>query len=198
MAERTPIELLIARDLHNLVYLEEFVFPASKFTPAGSSEVELADAVVALDSTLLILQIKERDTARSGDEDAERTSFKKRVLKDATRQVRATLAYLESAGSILIPNSRGREFDLASTQFSSIVKVVVYKAAPNLPPDCRNIRFYRSKTAGFIHVIEYTDYVRLSEFLRVPEEIRLYFSFRERVLTDCRSCGELHEACLLG
>lgn len=193
------VERFIASDLHNLLYLEEFVFPASKFIPSGSTEVELADAVVALDETLVILQIKERDLKSVGDEETERIWFQKRVLKDATRQIRATLAHLAAANSIIVANRRGRDFDLASARFSSIIKAVVYRAADSLPADCRSIRFYQSKTAGFIHIIEYADYVRLSEFLRVPEEIRLYFSYRERVLTEHASqCGSLHEACLLG
>jgi hypothetical protein len=190
---------LIAHDLHNLVYLEEFVFPASKFIPAGGTEVELADAVVALDDTLLVFQVKERDVSAVGDEKLERAWFQKRVIKDATRQIRKTLAHLASSELILIGNSRGRQFDLASSRFSSVIKIVVYRAAPHLPADCRAIRFHRSKTAGFIHIVEYHDYVRLSEFLRVPEEIRLYFAYREKVLSDDeKRCESLHEACLVG
>ena len=199
MNASASVERLIARDLHNLVYLEEFVFPGSRFIPSGSTEIELADAVVALDETLLILQIKERDLKSAGGEETERVWFQKRVIKDATRQIRATLAHLAAAGSIIVANSRGREFDLASARFASTIKVVVYKAGDNLPADCRAIRYYLSKTAGFIHIIEYADYVRLSQFLRVPEEIRLYFAYRERVLTEHAGlCGSLHEACLLG
>lgn len=193
------IEQVIARDLHNLLYLEEFVFPSSKFTPLGKSEVELADAVVALDDTLFIYQIKERDLGSAGDEDAERKWFNKKVLKEATRQIRETLQYLESLSSLEVANSRGRAFNLAAENFSSVVKIIVYKSALNLPSDCKNVRFYRSSIAGFIHILEYSDYIRMSEFLRVPEEIRLYFAHREKVLTEHpEQCGSLPEACLVG
>ena len=68
-----PIETVVARDLHNMLYLAEFTFAANKFSPVGGSEVELADAVVALDDTLMIFQIKERSAASVGAADAELT-----------------------------------------------------------------------------------------------------------------------------
>src|SRR5688572_23567794 len=81
--DRRPIEEVIARDLHSLLYLEEFAFARNKFSPPGRSEVELADAVVVLGDTLIVFQIKERSQPDSGDAEKELDWFRKRVHKQA-------------------------------------------------------------------------------------------------------------------
>jgi hypothetical protein len=197
--KRFRLEEFVARDLHNFVYLEELVFPKTRFTPTGRSEVELADAVVALKETLIILQMKERSPADAGDHERERNWFSRKVMKQATKQIRDTLSHLESKHAIWVENSRGRKFNLAEDRYRETIKVVVYKSSENLPEDCRSVRFHISETVGLIHILQYEDYVRMSEFLRVPEEIRRYFSFREKVLTQhADQCRSLPEACLVG
>ena len=58
--EAEDIQSFISKKLHNLLFLEEFVFSRNKFSPPASSEVEFADAVVMLGDVLLVYQIKER------------------------------------------------------------------------------------------------------------------------------------------
>jgi hypothetical protein len=193
------IEAVVARDLHNMLYLEEFTFAATKFSPTGGSEVELADAVVALDDTLLIFQIKERSATNVGGAEAERAWFKNKVLKEAKNQVRDTLRFLKSLDTIAIANQRGRVFNLASNCYKQIIKIIVYHASSALPEDSKSVRYYRSKEAGFIHVLSYDDYVRLSYILRVPEEIVRYFDYREQIITRFQDqCGTLPEASIVG
>lgn len=194
-----PVETLIARDLHNLLYLEEFTFAANKFSPAGASEMELADAVVSLDETLLIFQIKERSPENVGQAEAERAWFNTKVLKEAKKQIRDTLRFLSSFDEIGIANERGRVFNLASSHYKEVIKLIVYQGSEALPPDCQDIRFYRSRDAGFIHILSYSDYVRLASVLRVPEEIIRYFQYREQVITRFEdACANLPEASLAG
>lgn len=191
--------MLVARDLHNLLYLAEFTFAANKFSPAGQSEVELADAVVSLYDTLLIFQIKERAEASAGDEKAERAWFKTKILKEAKNQIRGTLRFLSSQDVIEIANERGRIFNLASSEYKRFIRIIIYKAAVSLPEDSASTRFCRSSEAGFIHIISYFDYVNLSHILRVPEEIVRYFEYREKIITDFPDeCEKLPEASLVG
>src|SRR5271156_6606742 len=98
------VQSFISQELHNLLFLEEFVFSRNKFTPPASSELELADAVVLLGDVLLIFQIKERLVDRRASVSAEQKWFKKKVLGEATKQVRDTLNYLQAYSEILIPN----------------------------------------------------------------------------------------------
>ena len=48
------VQTFISQRLHNLLFIEEFVFARNKFTPPASSELELADAVVMIGDVLII------------------------------------------------------------------------------------------------------------------------------------------------
>jgi hypothetical protein len=193
------IESFIATELHSLLFLEEFVFAKNRFTPPAGSELELADAVVMLGDVLLIYQIKERNLEKAGDAESERRWFRDAVLKQAVRQIKDTLGYLRTYQEIEVPNERGRRFNLASSCFAEIIKIIVYLPAPNLPADCRAIRHYVSQTAGLIHIIDASDYVQVSRLLRVPEEVIRYFKHREMVLTRFReTCSDLPEPAIAG
>jgi len=194
------IQTFISRRLHNLLFLEEFVFARNKFTPVASSELELADAVVMVGDTLLIYQIKERKIDHRVNVDAERNWFNRKVLGAGTKQVRDTLRYLETYPDILVPNERGHKFNLAARSFSDIIKIVAYAPSPHLPAECRNIRHHVSEAGGgFIHIIDAHDYLELSRTLRVPREVIEYFKFRQRILTQFPdACASLPEAAIAG
>jgi hypothetical protein len=200
MAKRaTNVETFISQELHSLLFLEEFVFARNKFTPPASSELELADAVVLLGDVLLIFQIKERLLDRRASVSAERKWFEKKVLGQATKQVRDTLNYLKAYSEILVPNERGHKFNLAASSYADIIKIIIHAPSPNLPNDCRCVGHHVSASAGFIHVLNASDYLELSRTLRVPAEVIQYFKFRERVLTQFPdACSGLPEAALAG
>ncbi|MCA0035326.1 hypothetical protein [Mesorhizobium sp. B263B2A] len=200
MADTAPdVQSFISKHLHSLLFLEEFTFSRTKFSPPASSEVEFADAVVMLGDVLLIYQIKERGSADAGDAEAERRWFESKVRGRATKQVRETLRYLRSCPDIPVPNERGRVFNLAATAFKDVLKIVVYRPSPSLPEDCRRVRHHVSKTEGFIHIIEASDYLELSRLLRVPEEVVRYFRYREWVLTKfAQESAGLGEVALAG
>lgn len=133
MSRPVSIEQLVAHDLHNLVYLEEFVFAATRFAPRHMSEVELADAAVAISDSLFVFQMKERSLEHAGTAEDEQTWFEKKVIKQASKQVGDTVNYLSSQEQIVIKNNRGREFDLSSDKYAELTKIILYKAAQNLP-----------------------------------------------------------------
>jgi hypothetical protein len=199
MTTAVDIQSFISKELHSLLFLEEFVFARNKFNPTASSEVELADAVVLLGDVLLIYQIKERSLADAGDTDAERRWFESKVCRKATKQIRNTLHYLQKYPKIDIPNQRGHTFNLAASAATDIIKIVVYMPSRNLPKDCRLIRHHLSTTAGFIHIIDARDYLEVSRTLRVPEEVIRYFKYREAVHRHVNSPNdELSEPVVAG
>jgi len=193
------VQSFISKELHSLLFLEEFVFARNKFSASATSELELADAVVMLGDVLIIYQIKERSPKQGGDAAAEHRWFQAKVLGKATKQVRDTLRYLETYAEVYVPNERGRIFNLAAGAFTEILKVVVYMPSPNLPADCRCIRHHISGSAGLIHILDARDYLELARTLRVPEEVVRYFRYREAVLTRFTSdCGALPEPAIAG
>jgi hypothetical protein len=160
------IQSFVSRELHNLLFLEEFVFARNKFSPPSASELEFADAVVMLGDVLIIYQIKERFLEQAGNAAAERRWFKSKVLTNATKQVRDTLSYLQTYSEIRVPNERSHIFNLAARAFSEVIKVVIYLPSPNLPDDCRGVRHYFSRSAGLIHIVDARDYLEIARTLR--------------------------------
>lgn len=199
LEESVNVEDFISKKLHSLLFLEEFVFARNKFSPPSSSEIELADAVVMLGDVLLIYQIKERPPSQAGDEGAERTWFKSKVLGKATKQIRDTLSHLQTYPEIRVPNERGHVFNLGGRTAAEIIKIIVYMPSRNLPTDCRSIRHYVSSTGGFIHIVNAQDYLEVSRMLRVPQEVVRYFQYREMVLTRFSdACSSVPEPAIAG
>src|SRR3546814_18253518 len=103
---------------------------------------------------------------------------------------------------IRIVNERGHAFDIRRQELTDIIKIVTYLPGDALPEECWHSRHYISRTAGFIHVIAAHDYLGVLEKLRVPEDIRRYFAYRERseerrvgkeCVSTCRSrCAPYH------
>lgn len=193
------VQSFIGRDLHSLLFFEEFTFSRSKFSPPSSSEMEFADAVVMLGDVLLICQIKERALDQAGHAEAERRWFDSKVRGKATKQVRHTLGYIQTYSEIRVPNERGHEFNLAANEFADILKIVIYSPSANLPDDCRRVRHHVSDSAGFIHIVDARDYLEIARTLQVPQEFVRYFKYREMVLTRfAESCADLPEPAIAG
>jgi hypothetical protein len=199
MTSSASTQEFVAEVLHSLLFFEEFSFARNKFTPPGSTEVEFADAVVALDDVLLVFQIKERVQVSTSTPNGEQRWFEKKVIRDATRQIRDTLGFLESCDAIPIQNQRGRQFDIASRHFREVIRVVIYRGAEKLPSACRTKKHHRSETASFIHVFEARDYLEMARVLRVPEDVIRYLRYRESAITRFdAACRDLPEASMVG
>ena len=87
----TDVQSFISKELHGLLFLEEFVFSQNKFSPPSRSKVEFADAVVMLGDVLFIFQIKERSPKLHGDAETQRRWFESKMIGKATKQLRDTL-----------------------------------------------------------------------------------------------------------
>lgn len=199
MAERESAEHLISKVVNSVVFFEEFVFAKNKFKSAPGVELELADAVVALDDVLLVMQIKERSDGIASTPEIEQKWFQRKVVGAATRQIRDTLRYLAEHNEIKLTNEDGRIFDLAAGKYSEVIRFVLYQASDNLPESCRLKKFHRSAEGGFIHILDVEDYLKIAQLLRVPEDIIRYFRYRELMLTKFESeCASLPEASLAG
>lgn len=174
--------------VHSLAFWKEFTFGQNRFAPQPGKELELADNVIWLGNYACVLQLKERGD-ETADPDIERSWFMKKVLGKATRQVRDTLRFLGGHEQIRITNERGHAFDIRGADLSEITKLVVFLGGRALPEDCWQTRYHISHTAGFIHVLAAHDYLGILEKLRVPEDIRRYFSYREAVTPKLRDAG---------
>ncbi len=79
-------------------------------------------------------------------------------------------------------NERGHAFVIRGEELADITKIVVFLGGRALPEDCWRKRYHASRTARFIHILAAHDYLGILEKLRVPEDIRRYFVYREQVM----------------
>lgn len=184
--------------LNSLAFWKEFTFARNQFSPQPGQEVELADNLIWLGDYAMVLQLKGRDEPTQ-DAQTERNWFENKVLKKATRQIRDSIGYLDAHPEIRVTNERGHAFDIRRSEINDITKIIVYLAGNALPEDCRQQRYYDSRTAGFIHVVPAHDYLGILEKLRAPGDIRSYFEYRQAVLPAlCDSKAAVDEPDIMG
>jgi hypothetical protein len=161
--------------LNSLAFWREFTFARNTYSPRPGSELELADNLVWFGDRAYILQLKERDNPTSNP-DTERSWFQRKILGNATSQIRNSLSYLRDNPKIQITNEQGHSFEIERAKLATITKIVVFLPGPELPTDCWQARYHISKTTGdFIHILSADDYLGILQTLRVPDDIAQYF-----------------------
>lgn len=169
-------------DLNEWHFFQEFVYSKNTFQPTPKVQVELADSVLWLGELLCVFQLKEREAGPETTASTERKWFKKKVLDQATRQIRDTLRYLDENNSIALKNHRGHKLQLEFKKISQLHKLVVYLPNKQFPQDSLNPKYHTSKTAGLIHIITAHDYLGIVRTLLTPAEVMDYLDFREEMI----------------
>ena len=126
--------------------------------------------------------MKERNVSGSTTIEKEKTWFEKKVVTLATKQIRDSLAYLNTHQSIRLKNHRGHDFKLQLDDISILHKVICYHNYPNPPEYHGNKKFHRSRTAGVIHLIPAKDYWGIVRTVLTPFELSEYLEFREGLI----------------
>jgi hypothetical protein len=168
--------------LNEYYFFREFTYSSTKFRPAPSDEVELADCLIWVGDALVIFQLKERDPPESTTAQEEQRWFEAKVLKKATRQVRDTLGYLADHSNIEVTNHRGHTRSLRGADLKKVQKLVVHLPHAALPFECRRLKHHRSRTGGVIHVMTAHDYLGVVRTLLTPAEVMSYLAFRHDLI----------------
>ena len=185
--------------LNELYFYREFTFSKTTFRPNPTDEFELADSVVWLDDLLILFQLKEREVSGQTTPEAERNWFERKVMGRATRQIRDTLSYLKKHQQITLKNHRDHEFILKYGSIATVHRVICYLAHQDLPDSSRQQKAHVSRSAGFMHLIAATEYLRVLETLRTPAEVSEYLDFRQSIISSAKDATEmLSEDALLG
>lgn len=192
VSDPTLLSAFIA-SLNANVFLREFSFARTRFTPPRKTEVELADHVVRLGDLLFLYQLKERDAVATGGVDA---WIRNKVLKKATKQIRSTMTLLGSGGPVRVANDRGHVFDVGARPDDTRYSIVVFKSGGTRTP-LPYPRFHRSQSVGFIHIFDVLDYLGMCQYLITPAEIAEYLRWREQVLQSPEAAS-VSEAALVG
>jgi hypothetical protein len=192
MGDQTLLSAFVA-SLNANLFLREFSFARTCFTPPGGTEVELADHVVRVGDLILLYQLKERDAAAAGSVD---TWIKNKVVKKATRQIRSTISLLGSGDPVRVANERGHVFSLTARPDDTRHSIVVFKSGATRTP-LPYPRFHRSGSVGFIHIFDVLDYLGICQNLITPAEIGEYLSWREHAFQSS-DAASVSEAALVG
>lgn len=186
-------------ELNEYYFFREFTFSKNTFRPTPKKEAELADNIVWLDDLLIAYQLKEREAPEDTSPETEERWFERKVLTQATRQIRDTLSFLNEHEQIQLENHRGHTFQISVSSVTTIHKVVCYLAHEDLPKTSRDQKFHRSRTAGLIHMIPVNDYLGLLRTLLTPPEVAEYLAFREELIEKWeREIAQLPEQALVG
>lgn len=186
-------------ELNRQYFFGEFTYSETKFRPAASSELELADSLIWLDDAGIAFQIKERSIEGITTPELEEKWFTSKVIKKGTKQVRDTIAYLDKHSPIELVNRRGHQRTIHRSSMKTVHKVVCFDPAPQLPDRCKDMRFHISSTAGVIHLLPSADYIGVVRTLLTPAEVMDYFAFRERlILTWGEKVRSVPEQAILG
>jgi hypothetical protein len=103
------------------------------------------------------------------------------------------MGYLDENEEIRLVNGHGYEIAIRRAKLEDVKRIVVFLPGRSLPEDCWEIKFHISATAGFIHILAANDYLGVLDKLRVPDDVRLYFNYREAVLPRLREAGTVVE-----
>jgi len=178
--------------LNATTFWKEFTFPETRFFPRPTHQVELADGIVKIGSLAFVFQLKER-AEETSDPEVERQWFRRKVLRKATDQIKDSLRYLADHEEIRLSNAQGHEIAVQGADLQDIKKIVIFLPGRSLPDECRGTKFHLSATAGFIHILAAHDYLGILDKLRIPDDVRLYFEYRESVLPRLRDAGVVVE-----
>jgi len=160
-------------------FLAEFTFHKNEFINIGSTEHEFADMVIWLEDEIVIFQFKERNPKSIGNIDNERKWFQNKILKKSKEQIKKTIEYFEKNRSIVVKNVKGHTFNLKTSDDIKFHKIIIYIHSSH---KAVNLKKYVSKKVGFIHILDYPDYLLICEILDTPIEIIEYLNFREDLL----------------
>ncbi|PKH50996.1 hypothetical protein CXF68_10000 [Tenacibaculum sp. Bg11-29] len=178
MKKNQNISEQLVTEINSQVFFKEFTFSKNDFYPKDGKK-ELADNILVLDNLLFIIQVKERNI-----EEAKKSTndwFKNKILSVAKKQIKNTSNYLKKYDIIPIINCKGQTIDVSKIQIQDINNLIIYKCDAELKEEYKNLKFYESKTNGFIHIFNITDYSNICKLLITPSELDEYLKFRIKI-----------------
>jgi hypothetical protein len=183
---------------HANVFTRAFSFPANHLPKVSEREFELADRVVVLDDTGLIIQLREREqkvASKAGDLEK---WVSNQVVKKGTKEIQNTRDLLASYIGLSLVNHFGHRITVSPKDTDSFVGMIVYR----VPPKSRAFRadrFKKNRDGGFVHILRDADYFEICHHFVTPAEFLDYFNFRRGILLNWDSPSTaVSESALIG
>ena len=157
----------ITSEISKKFFLTQYIYN-DLYVKEGSNEKEFCDCLLEFSNAYICIQIKEKDSSSTLTPEE---WFGKKVLKNATKQTRDTIAFLKDENNIIF--SKNGEFCIDRTK--SLVPVLVF-----LNPDIESYPRvkYSQHIKTPINIFSYEDFKIMLETVVLPYDIINYLVYR--------------------
>ena len=143
------------------------------FLPPGKTQDELADLMLNIGDSIIIVQLKTRCFSSNTHKEESERKWLKRVTKNAKNQIKKTLCYLRSDTLLQFDNARGEKISAQSPAAVQSVFIFDNEAIKDYP------KIIESKSGNFTaHCFSFEDFKIICNALITPKEIYTYLEQR--------------------
>ena len=157
-------------------FFKEFVIDDLCFTPINSSEIELADLLINLETFIIAIQLKSRSHADQTDDIEIENRWLSQKCKNAKTQVKETLRLISSGNLPKFQNKQGQSIVLRTD--AALIPLVIF--------DNEKIESYphllrkHSDEGMDVNCMSFRDFQEMCNILITPFEIVLFLDYRRK------------------
>ena len=158
-------------------FSSDFVFRS----PRREGGKEVTDVLVLYDDVGLVIQAKAKAVDPNGNEDQKSIDWAGKNLKKAFRQTKGAIRAIREGRMTFVENRRRGRIPFQQSEFPCLYGLIVLhqRAEPYLPQDL----VPEIKDCGFpLHVLSFSDFANLANYLDTPIDLVNYFEARSDVL----------------
>lgn len=159
--------------LAQMFFYEEFVYDNLCFFREDGSQVELADVLINLDDVLIVIQIKERNSAKQTNLVEVERRWLHSKIKKAKSQVFKTINYITGDKLPYFVNTKGQQLNI--NQQAILFPIIIFDN--DTIKDYQKVIHSRSRNLD-IHCFSISDFQAICRLLWTPIEIVDYLQYR--------------------
>lgn len=157
-----------------LYFFNELVHDNLKFTPTGDTEKEVADVLLNLWDVIIAIQLKWRNDKDISDEEEKEIKWFGKKCRDAKRQVKESIGYIQKGDLPAFENGRKQKIVLNSE--AKIIPLIIFMNKEI--KQYEHIIWKHSDDGMNVNCMSYEDFQKMCEVLVTPIEIVEYLEGR--------------------
>ncbi len=161
-------------------FFKELVIDELKFTPEGSTEMEVADLLINLGNIIIAIQLKSRNAEDKTGNSILESKWLQKKCKIAKGQVKETLQFISSGTLPNFRNKRGQAITLQPN--AEVIPLIVFENSQI--GDYPHLLTRHSDTGININCMSFSDYCEMCRVLVTPIEIVEYLEYRKIIYEE--------------
>lgn len=158
-----------------MYFFKELVHNQLQFTEEGSTEKEVADLLLNLGDKIVAIQLKARNEADKTGEIEKEIKWLNHKCKDAKKQVKDSIAYIQAGKLPSFSNERGQQIDIDPE--SEILPLIIFMNE-DIGDKYAHILRKHSADGMDINCLSFEDFQIVCRELMTPIEIVEYLKWR--------------------